>query len=543
MDQNISVKIPQNLQTNNNVQVVNPNEPKSSISISAPTESISLTQQTMSVGTRLPWSSLNVSSDPISLTTPEKTTVVANNYQIGASNPLLFNAPIYIASGVDDKAKTENPNVKLEKLAKEQTKTPDQKKDKDSELNSGGVKSHTITSKEIKDLEKQTNLTLYPYLFSGELARIRHQFTNLNKNKYYLLLNMLVFGFDNKVLQSGIYGDDKCVIDKQFIDDFLRMAKIPQLQNIIKKTPAYKKGCFKEIGKLGITQANANNMNTDVMTGPQSEVPRTAAEIMDRLHPNSVSNLDAFCNKVRTSAYLTLPKRAFGALVSIVSSINGILLAFNQLISDIYNGIMAYIQQIFGLINGLIAKIQQLIMNFLESIIPVDILCILIAILKSMLKDVPFFSSLMNMSNLTSEFETKFRDYVYDKYNLDLENFADDPLGEASKLMPPQISKMVKMAKSFAKNPNSFLSNAVLNYGYGLAAKQTQSALYERILDEMGPSFVDMNIMGKILGVNRDPDVDRPQGPDVLGPTYTKNCTCDFYGHPLDSSKIKSNVA
>ena len=41
-----------------------------------------------------------------------------------------------------------------------------------------------VTSEEIRTLEKQTNLTLYPYLFGGELARIKHQFSNLNINKY-----------------------------------------------------------------------------------------------------------------------------------------------------------------------------------------------------------------------------------------------------------------------------------------------------------------------------------------------------------------------
>jgi hypothetical protein len=53
-------------------------------------------------------------------------------------------------------------------------------------------KFHTIGKKEIHELEKQTNLTLYPYIFAGELARVRQRFSALNKNKYYLLLNLIL---------------------------------------------------------------------------------------------------------------------------------------------------------------------------------------------------------------------------------------------------------------------------------------------------------------------------------------------------------------
>lgn len=501
--------MPNDLQFNNNYQVVNPNDPSSSISVTVPPK----------------------------ITTSEDEA----KYTISGANPLLFNAPIYIANSVDDKAKTSNPNERLQKLST----TPKTEKNKNevSELEEGGVKSHTITSKEIKDLEVQTNLTLYPYLFSGELARIRHQFSNLNKNKYYLLLNMLVYGFDNKILQSGVYGHDKYVIDEEFLNDFLRMAKIPQLQEIIKKTPAYAKGSFNEIGKLGVTQANANNMFSNIITGPLTEIPRTIEALIDKIHPNSVSSMNAFCNRVRTNAYLTLPKRAFGALVGLVTAINGVLTAFAQIITDIYNGIIAYIQQIFGLINALITKIQQLIMGFLESIIPVDILCILLLILDSMLTDVPFYSSLMNMSNLAYELESNFKDYVEETFKFNIDGFADDPLREVSKFLPPEVNKVIKAVNSLVDNPNSYLSGMLMDFGYGLAAKQTQSALYERILDEMGPTFTDMNVMGSILGVGRDPSRTRPEPVDILGALFTKNGKEDAYGHVIRSAEIKSNVA
>ena len=79
-------------------------------------------------------------------------------------------------------------------------------------------KFYTLGKTELAGLEAQTNLTLYPYVFGGELARVRQRFNALNKNKYYLLLNMLVYGFDNKILESIIGAEQKHVIDKGFVD-------------------------------------------------------------------------------------------------------------------------------------------------------------------------------------------------------------------------------------------------------------------------------------------------------------------------------------
>jgi hypothetical protein len=462
---------------------------------------------------------------------------------IGGTNPLIWNSPIYVANGIGDhNAPADNPNARLAKEAEKQKKNPNQNKDKKSELNEGGSKQHTITPKEIKELEKQTNLSLYPYIFGGELARIKHQFSSMNQNKYYLLLNMLVYGFDNKVLQSGLYGHDKYVIDKAFLNDFLKMAKIPQLQEALKKTPAYQKGCFNDLGKLGVTQANANNMNTNPITGPKTEHPSLVTALMDKIHPNAVAELDSFCNSVRTSAWLSLPKRAFAAIQSLVSAINGVIAAFQKLIMDIYNGIMKYIQQIIGLINGLIAKIQQLIMDFLESIIPVDLLCILLAILQQMAGDIPFFSSLMNMSNITNQFTSTFQNYAHGEFGLGsvAGGLNSNPLSMVSKYLPQQVNQVIQTVTNLQNNPSAYLSGMLSNFGYGMAAQGVQGKVLGSLLTQMGPTFVGLHPLAKPLGATEDTN---PKAPDSVGPTIHKNNTEDIYGQPLEASKIKANVA
>jgi hypothetical protein len=463
-------------------------------------------------------------------------------------DPSLQNAPVYSANSVDPNpnATPDNPNARLAKQSAEQKKTPSQEKDKTKEINQGGNKSHTITRKEIQELEKQTNLSLYPYLFGGELARIKHQFSNLNTNKYYLLLNMLVYGFDNKILQSGIYGQDKYVIDQGFLNDFIKMAKQPGLQEALKKTPAYQKKSFDDIGKLGVTQANANNMNTNPITGPQTEHPNLVTALINKIHPNAVAELDAFCNKVRTSAYLALPKKAFAAIQGLVAGINGVIAAFSTLINDIYNGIMEYVQKFYGYINGLLAKLQQLVMDFLESIIPVDILCILMAILRSIASDIPFFTSLMNMSNITNNLTGALESYVNSAFGGGSNwvgtagSFASNPFGFVSKYLPPQVNQIINQVNALGNNPNNFLASMMANYGYGIAAKATQNKVVSEIQNIMGPNFSVFNPIINALG-NTNPQ--NPESASKLGATTFKDGAEDIYGHPTDSSKIGVNVA
>lgn len=402
---------------------------------------------------------------------------------------------------------------------------------------------HTIGKNEIAELEAQTNLTLYPYVFGGELARVRQRFSALNKNKYYLLLNMLVYGFDNKVLESAIIGDAKHVIDKGFVEDFLKMTKDPLLKDILAKTPAYQKGSFDDFGKFGAIEANTNNLDMNPMTGPKFFESAYITDLMNRINAKNMATIEGFANQLRTSAYLALPKRAYASLVALARAINGVIAAFNKFIQDIYNGIMHYVRQAFAIINGIIAKIMQLIQMFLESIIPIDILCILLLIFQQMVGDIPFFTSLMNMSGLMANLESTLVGYISDVTGFDIASFVSNPFGTISQFFPPQVNQIIGMINSFANNPDAFLSNLLMNYGYAMAAQSSQGQVWTQLLNQYGPSFVQMNPIGAILGSDQSSAGNSytPPTPVSMGVDTTRNGTADTYGKPLDSSKINSN--
>jgi hypothetical protein len=431
----------------------------------------------------------------------------------------------------------DNPNARLAK----QANNPKTKKDPNAEVNKGGIKNHEVTSQELKQLETQTNLTLYPYLFGGELARIKHQFSGLNRAKYYLLLNMLVYGFDNKILESGEYGSERCVIDQAFLDDFLRMAKIPQLQEALKKTPAYAKGSFDELGKLGTTQANASHLNESPITGPSHEHPNLLTALMEKIHPGAIAKLEEYCNKVRTSAYMSLPKRAFASLQKLVVGINKVIASFAKIISDIYNGIMYYIRQFFALINGIIAKIQQLLMMIIESIIPMDLMCLISMILGKALNDIPFFSSIMNMSNILNQTTGSLESYISKAVGGSgggITGFANNPFAAVSRFLPPQVNQIVSQVSSFASNPDAFLSSAITNYGYALAAKQSQGQIYNLLTQKLGSNFAAMHPIASFLGAN---GAGNPETPATVGPTIDKD-NKNIYGQPVSSANIPKNT-
>lgn len=463
-----------------------------------------------------------------------------------ATDPNLNNAPVVKATSYDpNSTDNNNPNAKN----KEASKDPQKVKDPKSEINKGGQKEHTITKGEIDALEKQTNLTLYPYIFGGELARIKHQFSGLNLNKYYLLLNLLVYGFDNKILQSGAYGQERCVIDQQFLHDFIHMANIPQLQLIIQKTPAGSKGCFKDVGKLGVTQANAQNMNSNPITGPKTEHPGLVSELLERIHPGLVGQIDSYCNQVRTRAYLTLPRVSFSSIQQLIAAINGIIASFQKIIYGIYNGIMYYIQQISGIINGLIAKIQQLLMMFLESIIPVDLLCILMMILKKFLSDSGFFQSIANFENMINKFQNSLIQEVNKVFGPALA-LANNPFGAVTSHLSPEVNQLISMAFSVAQDPNAFLNGFVANYGYGQAAEQSQQGIVEQFDQIFSPLYSEYSPIGKLIksrangsnDTNANANKNLPQSNPSTGPTLFNHQKEDIYGRSL-TNPVGVNVA
>jgi len=456
----------------------------------------------------------------------------------------VADTPVPEAPPLEDptaKASTVNPNEKAQQAQQAANGTAASKLSPYEYLN----QAHKVTPQDIQMLEKSTNLTLYPYIFGGELARIKHQFSEMNINKYYLLLNMLVYGFDNKILASSMQNSNKCVIDKNFVNDFLKMIKQPLLQNALKKTPAYQKGCFDDTGKLGVTEANVDNMSNNPISGPKTNHPSLVTNILESIHPGATKDLEDFCNKIRTHAYLSLPKGAFGSLNRMVAAINGVIEAFQSIINDIYNGIIAYIQQIYAYVNGLIAKVQQMLISFIEDIIPLDLLCLLLDTLQCILDDINFFTSLFNMSGSFTNVLNSIQTFT---------NFASqlvsNPFSTLSAYLPANVKNIIDQVNQIGTDPGGFLADQLSNHGYAWAATALQGNIVGALADKFGPQYAAFNPVGNVLSkagaiYNRYGQGAQsfPNPAASMGPNIYNGGKEDLYGHPIDRKDIGANVA
>jgi hypothetical protein len=406
------------------------------------------------------------------------------------------------------------------------------------------VAKMTVSGEEIRELERKTNLTLYPYIFGGELAKIKHQFSNLNTNKYYLLLSLLVYGFDNQVLQSSVQGQEKYIIDDAFISDFLALARQPELAQILKKTPAWQKGCFDGIGKLGSTEMNANNMSNNPISGPERTTPSLVENLLNRIHPDAVDNLEKFCNTIRTRAYLSLPKGSFGSLGRIVTGLQGVVTAFGKIINDIYNGIIFYIQKIYAWINGIIAEMQRLLMKAIEEIIPIRLICLILDTIQVVLDDINFFTSLFNMSGPFLDYLNTIQNFVNIASNL-----VSNPFTTVFSYMPPEVQNIINVVNQIGTDPGGYMADQLSNYGYAWVATALRGNLIGALVDKYGPQYGAITPLGNILTKSAAIVSRYGQGATFfpptaasLGPNLYNGGREDVYGTPVDPGNISLNV-
>jgi hypothetical protein len=442
------------------------------------------------------------------------------------------------------KSTSVNPNSITATGGSSRTSTPPSKQKKYDDVSN----QHTVTPEEIRDLEKQTNLTLYPYMFGGELARIRNQFSSLNINKYYLLLNFLVYGFDNKILSSSMQDGEKYVVDQGFINDFIRMSKTPQLQEALRKTPAYQKGSFDEIGKLGSTEVNVENMDSSPL-GPSRYSPSLVVNLMEKISPGSVENLEKFCNAIRTRSYLSLPKGALGSIARVVAGINGVISAFQAIINDIYNGLILYVQQIYAWINGIIAQAQKELMKVIEEIIPLDLICLLLDTFQVILDDINFFSSLFNMSDSFVNTMNSIQNVVNIASQITSNPFTTASIYFSS-LVPANVQNIIQQINQIGTDPGGFIADQLSNYGYAWAAQAMQGNVIGALVNKFGPQYAAFNPIANILTqssaiLNRYGQGAQmyPSTAASLGPNVYNGGREDVYGHPIDSGNIFSNIA
>ena len=395
-----------------------------------------------------------------------------------------------------------------------------------------------VTPELIKKWEKQTNLN------PNELKIIYTRFGcdggEPNSSLRFLILQFLVKGFDWQVLSVALVkGQNGMVVDDNFIKKLLSMKNDPDCLKIIKKTPAWEKHSWDDLGATGVTHGvNASAQPVNPITGPKQFAPSLVTDLMEKIHPGSVKELETVCNKIRSHSWLAMPKGAFGSLGRLLNGINKVVESFEAMISNIYQGCIRVIQQVYARLNGILVSIQKKILGVINRIIPLDLLCLILDTVQVLLDDVNFFTSLFQMSGPFLNYLNTFQTYLNTT-----SQFVSNPLTTIMSYMPQNVQNIINTVNQIGADPNGFLADKLNNYGYNYVLQALQGNLLGAVVNKYGPSKAALPPLGNLLTKGTAiysrfggqwPTTAATLGPNIYTGQQTRN-PVDVNGSPLSN--------
>jgi hypothetical protein len=290
------------------------------------------------------------------------------------------------------------------------------------------------------------------------------------------------------------------------------------LESIFKKTPAYQSGFFKDFGNAGTTTvANSTRVENNPVTGPQRQTPSLVEQALNKIHPKFTEELENYLNLIRSRAYLALPALAFGALQQVVSFINRVVTAFQILINEVYQGVVRAIQEFYAFINGIMVQIQQLILSLIEKIIPLDLLCLILATIQVILDDINFISGIFGQNGSFFDFLNIVQNFV----NIG-SNALANPFSFLQQFIPPEVQQVIDTVNQIGSDPNGFLADMLGNYGYSYVLNYLQGNIVAGLVNQFMPQAGALPIISEIMTRFGDqlpaPLAFIPSTPAIIGP-------------------------
>jgi hypothetical protein len=341
-----------------------------------------------------------------------------------------------------------------------------------------GVIDKTLT---IPAMELTTGLS---FSNRGVLQKIKDM-SLPNYSLYGACLLILIRGYDAIGTEMSFEGSDKVVVTPEFytwfVEDFIEEGK---LQEELKKTPAGAKGELQTMGADGsFTRYSAHN-TINVMTGPGVNMPCLATDLLEKIHPGIVNDIENFCNVIRTRSYLSLPSDAFGGLSQAMWFITGAVTAFYQSIVEIYQGMVQMIQQLYSVLNNIFRMIQSYITSVIEQIIPLDLICLILDAVQTILDDIGFFAQLFNGSDNLFQTLNAIQTVVnYASFGV---NFAYNPLQGLATLFPKQAQQVYGFINQIQELPQALLGKLVQHVGFGVNSNNEALAIANTIVQRYG---------------------------------------------------------
>ncbi len=255
------------------------------------------------------------------------------------------------------------------------------------------------------------------------------------------------------------------------------------LENCKKLTPAGKRGELVDGGQIGIDARSTAMMPMNPVTGPAQNVHCLGADILNSIDPNMVTNIENFCNVIRTKSYLSMPAGAFGSLQTLLYKAQGAVQGFVQALYNIYHGVIDMMRRFANMVNGLLASFNQFVYDFInERIIPLDLICAILGAFQSLLDDVAFFAQLfdggdaifnaINSVQTVINFAAQGLSYAYNPISI---------LG-----IIPGINNLYAEFQNLLSNPEAFMGQLITNFGLSVGANNKALQIANAILLHYG---------------------------------------------------------
>jgi hypothetical protein len=330
-----------------------------------------------------------------------------------------------------------------------------------------------------------------------------------------------------------------------YIDSKSKKQLQKPLSAVIKRTPGWKlltnDGEYQNpVGWSGVGSlaSLAAMVKGSPVAGPAKNVPSVCETLLNKIHPEFTNNIERFCNMIRSRSYLALPAMAFGSLQRIVSRLNGILKAFQRAIRAVYQGIIRIIQQFYSYINGILGLINQIMISIIESIIPLDLICLILEAAQILLDDVGFFTSLFSQSGSIFNYLNQFQGYI--NMASSFVNMAQNPLSTIISLLPPEVKNIMDMVDQIGTDPNSFLSDQLANYGFGYVADALEGNIVDALINKFGKQYKAIPAIAGYLNRLSVDVLDNCHKPAPISPMVNRGSDeqpfVDYHLNPIASS-------
>ena len=128
--------------------------------------------------------------------------------------------------------------------------------------------------------------------------------------------------------------------------------------------------------------------------------------------------------------------------------------------------------------------IQQLLMSIIESIVPLDLICLILEAAQILLNDIGFFTSIFTQSGSIFNVLNQVQGFINTASSI-----ASNPLGFLKGFLPPEVTNILDTIDQIGSDPDGFIGDMLNNYGMGYVADALRGDIVGALVNKFGAQY------------------------------------------------------